>query len=61
MGEMLLKLKTRESLLRELRDSRRPSAEEVREQRVSFVFGTLDSDSRMTREEVRKILESETK
>lgn len=58
MGDAITKLKTNESLLRDLRDAKKPSPEEVKEQRVSFVFGSLDSKSPITREQVRKALES---
>ncbi|GGD48398.1 hypothetical protein GCM10007235_20390 [Pseudoxanthomonas indica] len=58
MGDAITKLKTKEALLQNLRDAKKPSAAEVREQRVSFVFGSLDSKSPITREMVRKALES---
>jgi hypothetical protein len=58
MGDAITKLKTNEALLRDLRDAKKPSPEEVKEQRVSFVFGSLDSKSPITREQVRKALES---
>ncbi len=35
------------------------SIEEIREQRLSFVMGMLSRNSTMTREEVRKLLESQ--
>lgn len=34
------------------------SIDEIREQRLSFVMGMLPHDSTMTREDVRKLLES---
>lgn len=59
MGDEILKLKTDESVLRELRESKTLSAADVKAQRISFVFGSLDSNSTITREQVRKIVESE--
>lgn len=58
MGDAITKLKTNAELLKELRGIKKPSPNEVREQRVSFVFGSLDSKSPITREQVRKALES---
>ncbi len=58
MGDAITKLKTNEALLRNLRDAKKPSPEEVKEQRVSFVYGSLDSKSPITRDQVRKALES---
>lgn len=57
MGDLLARLKTDEALLRKLHDSRQPTAAEVREQRISFAYATLDSENTMTREEVRKLVE----
>lgn len=59
MGEALTNLKTDEALLQKLREAKKPSRAEVREQRVSFVFGSLDSGNTMTKEQVRKLVESE--
>lgn len=36
--------------------SRRPTSAELLEQRVSFVFGTIDRDNGVTRERVRELL-----
>ena len=33
------------------------TAEQIREQKISFVMGTLGSSSKMTREEVTKIID----
>lgn len=50
-------LKTSESLLRALREATRAqSAEERHQQRVSFVMGSLGSESTMTRAEVESII-----
>lgn len=58
MGDVLLQLKTDSSLIKALEkaSAEKQSEEELLEQRVSFIFGTLDSDSEMTREVIRKIL-----
>lgn len=58
MGDAVVKLKTSDSFLKELKNSKKPTNEEVRKQRVSFVYGTLDSSNTMTRDQVKKILES---
>jgi hypothetical protein len=57
MGDEISRLKTDAGLMQKLRDAREPTAAEVREQRVSFAFGSLDSKNPMTREQVRKIVE----
>ena len=57
MGDQLATLKSDEALLRKLRESRQPTAAEVREQRISFAYATLDSQNTMTREEVRRLVE----
>lgn len=51
-------LKTDKSVLRRLERGKAPSPAEVKEQRVSFVYGSLDSKSTMTREQVRKLVEN---
>ena len=58
MAETIFTLRTDEALLQKLRDSKKPSQADLREQRISFVYGTLDSKNTMTREQVRKLLES---
>lgn len=55
----IISLKTDGKLLRRLEEAREPSKKELREQRVSFVLGTIDSRSNVTREQVRKELELE--
>lgn len=57
MGDTMTNLKTDARLLKEMHDARKPTREEIKEQRVSFVFGSLDAKSPITREQVRKILE----
>ena len=54
----LRNLKTDERLLKALNDSSKheQSESERHEQRVSFVFGSLDSGSNVTRERVRELL-----
>jgi len=51
-------LKTNESLLRALDQaaSRKPTEEEIREQRISFVMGSLKGSNTATRAEVQEIL-----
>lgn len=55
MGNEVLGLKTDEDLLKALREalSHKPTAEEIEEQRVSFVYGSLSSKSSVTRDQVR--------
>ena len=57
MVDAVVTLKTDGDLLRRIRDAREPSPSEVREQRVSFAFGSLDFESSMTREQVRRLAE----
>lgn len=54
----MTELKTKESTLRALeKAARRPlTSGEIEQQRVSFVIGSLDADSSITREKVEKIL-----
>lgn len=53
-------LKTSEPLLRALRLATRPlSAEEKREQRVSFIMGSLNEESTITRAQVESMLEKQ--
>lgn len=51
-------LKTKESTLRALeRATRMPlTSAEIREQRLSFIMGSLDTDSPMTKAQVQNIL-----
>ena len=61
MGNDALKLKTDDSLLAALRDaaSKKQTANEMQEQRVSFVFGSLDSESSVTKERIRQVIAAE--
>lgn len=54
----LTELETEPDLLKELRRgvAKGRTANEVFEQRVSFVFGSMNSESNVTREQVRKVL-----
>lgn len=58
MNDSLLSLKTSEKLLNAVHRAaaRKMTSEELREQRVSFVFGSMDSSSSVTRERVRQML-----
>ena len=51
-------LKTKESTLRALEQLSRqpPSAHEIRKQRVSFIMGSLDKESVVTRAKIEKSL-----
>ena len=51
-------LKTKDSLLRALREasSQPASAEELHKQRVSFIMGSLKKSSNVTRERVESVL-----
>lgn len=54
-------LKTSESLLLALRNAAKTqiSAEELREQRISFILGALDKESGVTREKIVKVLDDQ--
>jgi SpoU rRNA methylase family enzyme len=58
MGNNIAALKSDASLLEALHKAatRRLTPEEVFEQRVSFVFGSIDSDSSITREQVKQVI-----
>lgn len=58
MGNEALNLRTTPELLEALQKSlvRKPTAKEIQEQRVSFVYGSLSSKSNVTRDQVRKLL-----
>ena len=58
MNDSLLSLKTSESLLSAVRAAatRKMTSDELLEQRVSFVYGSMDSSSVVTRERVRQML-----
>lgn len=61
MGDYILKLKTDSSLLKALKEasSKKPDAEELAEQRVSFIFGSLDEDNSMTHDQIKQILDEQ--
>ena len=58
MNTSLLAIKTSPDLLSKLRNApaRKTSANDLLEQRVSFVFGSLAQDSGVTRDRVRQVL-----
>ncbi len=58
MGDALTKLKTDPSLLNMLGKAKAPSQQEVKSQRVSFVYGMLDKDAHITKEQVKKYVEA---
>jgi hypothetical protein len=58
MNDSLLSLKTDQNLLDTVARaaSRRMSVGEVLEQRVSFVYGSMDDKSNVTRDQVRQLI-----
>jgi len=56
--DTLMELKTNPKLLSSLKDaaSKKQTVDEIREQKVSFVYGSLSSKSAVTREQVRQLL-----
>lgn len=58
MNNVLLGLKTNEDLLNKLQQAatRKPSPNDILEQRVSFVFGSIKPSSGVTRERVRQVI-----
>ena len=58
MTTNFLDIQTSPELLAKLRNAgeSEPSAKEIFEQRVSFVFGSMAQDSGVTREQVRKVI-----
>jgi hypothetical protein len=52
-------LRANTALLDRLRQAsqRRPSAEEIRKQRVSFIMGSLKPDSTVSRERIEQVLD----
>ena len=58
MGEEVLQLKTDEALLEKIKKAAdiKQNAEQILEQRVSFIFGSMDKDSTITRDRIRKAL-----
>jgi hypothetical protein len=55
---LMTQLKTKDSTLRALEDAarRRLTPDEILKQRISFVMGSLDAESPITREKVEKQL-----
>lgn len=55
----MTRIKTNEALLKALREASQhePTAAELRDQRISFVMGSLKEDSTVTRDRVREILD----
>jgi SpoU rRNA methylase family enzyme len=58
MGDAVAKLKTDSSLLEALEkaSAAKPSPEELLEQRVSFIFGSLKAESDITHEQIKQLL-----
>ena len=58
MNDSLLSLKTSPNLLQALRKagSRPMSAKDLLEQRISFVYGSIDSKSGVTRDRIRQLI-----
>ncbi len=58
MNDSLLSLKTDQSLLDAVARAaaRKMSVGDLLEQRVSFVYGSMDSGSNVTRDQVRKLI-----
>ena len=54
----MAELKTNEALLRALKvaSTRKPTAEELHRQRVSYIMGTLKETSGVTRDRVERVL-----
>lgn len=61
MLDSITTLKTDERALAQLRSaaSRKPTADEIFEQQVSFVFGSIKSRDGVTREKVRQMLKNQ--
>lgn len=58
MGHEMFQLHTDEALLRAVRNAAQPTTSELKQQRVSFVYGALDSENSMTRDQVERMIES---
>jgi SpoU rRNA methylase family enzyme len=58
MGDAIVKLKTDNTLLEALEraSAARLGPEELLEQRVSFIYGSINSDSDVTREQIKQML-----
>ncbi len=59
MADALTKLKTDASLIQALEKaaSHKPSAAEIFEQKVSFIYGSIKDDTGVTRERIKQILD----
>ena len=58
MGDAILPTKTNPALLEKLKKAAdvKQSAEEMHEQRVSFIYGSVSSKSSLTHERIRQVL-----
>lgn len=58
MNTQVMNLQTDETVLKKLKDaaSRKMTADEVQEQRVSFVLGTMKTDNALTREQIKRAI-----
>ena len=58
MVQAIQELRSSSTLLRALENAsrRHPTRDELFEQRVSFVYGSMDSKSGVTREQVRQLI-----
>ena len=58
MGSNISELKTNDDLLEAIKQaaSRKLTPAEMLEQRVSFVFGSMDSDSDVTRQHIKQVI-----
>jgi hypothetical protein len=58
MGDQILRIETDKKLLDSLRKSagKAQSPADLKEQRVSFIYGSLDRESDVTRERIRQAL-----
>lgn len=62
MNNRVLNLSTEESLLDALKKAseRKPTAEELMSQRVSFIFGSVGNTSGITRSQIKDVLMMQT-
>lgn len=58
MGNEVMELKTNEKLLNALHVAltKKTTSQDIMEQRVSYVFGSISKESNVTRERIRKLL-----
>lgn len=59
--DKLMELKTSATLLTALGNasSKKQTADEIKEQRVSFIFGSIDEKSGVTRSRIQEVLEEQ--